>query len=1386
MKGRARAAQLAGVSALAIMASFALPSRPAMACDAIINQTGPDTNFVTVTCEDDPTVDVENSLFTTSHNQVSGTINFYDGSGDDELTINGGQIQNVAGGPGPPATNIPGLTLNPSETDVQTLGGNDVVNINGGTIVGGVDLGDDDDTITVNGAATQIFFDIDGGEGADTITVNAGAIAGSIFGDTPGLDQGNDTITAAGGTILGSIISGGGDDVVSVSGAAQIGVDDEESQSVLLDDGNDAFTMTGGTLEGGIDAGAGDDTLNISGGTIGDDIFAEFGADVLTITGGTFAGSIFGNDDDDVISISGATTIAGDVDGGEGNDTINISGGTIAGSVFGDTFLNEAADDTIAVSAGIIDGSIFTGAGDDAVSISGTAQVGVDDEEVQSVLLGAGNNILSMSGGALIGGVSAGSGNDILTFGGGSVGGNILADDGDDSIPASGDDFITVSGSAIGGSIFADDDAAPNGNDTIVVSAGSVGGSIFTGDGINSVTISGGLVGIADDGVPSLVLGDDGNTLSMSGGTLIGDVFAGIGDDELTFGGGSVGGDIIDAAGNDAITVSGADIAGSIFADDDGEPGDDTIVVSAGSVGGSIFAGDGFNSVTISGGQIGIADDGVPSLILGDDGNTLSMSGGTLIGDVFAGIGDDELTFGGGSVGGDIIDVTGNDSVTVSGAAIAGSIFVDDDGEPGDDTIVVSAGSVGGSIFAGDGFNSVTISGGTLFGGVSVGAGDDELTFDGGGVGGDVFGGAGVDTINVSGTAIAGSVFGGDGQDKISVSGGSIGQNVSAGAGDEVINVSGGTIGGAVLGDDGKDTVIVTGGTIVGGIDAETVQLLGGTILGNITGLSENTLIIQAENLTLANGVLFQGTNVVGTITGTNLAGGSINFVGFNTLQIDGQSTLQLAPGVQQIAGLQVLDGSTLVVPGSTSLVSPTGGPGNLTVSNATLSMQNGTATDIFNLGNVALNNARLAIDVNGPQNVSDVINAAGVISAAGANVVAVNLIGLPSLVSTNVIPLAPVSGEIAPAGGAASPFFTIDPNSPLASLFDLSIITGADGGLYLLVAPTAAAMTTILEPRAAIDSQPIETVTMTVYDILNDAVLTQFNLLASANRADAAPGFGIYASGQAAFVSHDGFNISGAGISGQGPSFTANDFSLAASVELNAAEYFGIDKSYGLDVGMFGGYAMSQVDLDPTEAFANIGSGDNRSGMIGGYSLFRSGTTYALASATGFFGNTDIINGILNSTGNYGTAGVAVTGAVGHVYQINESWRFDLRGGLLGVYFEGDSFEDSQGNDFGRSHISFGAVKLEPGIFAQYPMEDGRILSPYARLTLTQRFGYENESSLEGVDFFFDDADFSAALAGGVNYQVSKTTTLSSEVLSKVSSDSNTFAGKIGIKARF
>ncbi|WP_292632808.1 autotransporter outer membrane beta-barrel domain-containing protein [Mesorhizobium sp.] len=69
--------------------------------------------------------------------------------------------------------------------------------------------------------------------------------------------------------------------------------------------------------------------------------------------------------------------------------------------------------------------------------------------------------------------------------------------------------------------------------------------------------------------------------------------------------------------------------------------------------------------------------------------------------------------------------------------------------------------------------------------------------------------------------------------------------------------------------------------------------------------------------------------------------------------------------------------------------------------------------------------------------------------------------------------------------------------------------------------------------------------------------------------------------------------------------------------------------------------------------------------------------------------------------TGSYDTKGYAVTASVGHIFELGERTRFDLRGGLLGVSFRGDPYTDSGGNEFGKSRLSFGAIKFEPASMA-------------------------------------------------------------------------------------
>ena len=915
----------------------------------------------------------------------------------------------------------------------------------------------------------------------------------------------------------------------------------------------------------------------------------------------------------------------------------------------------------------------------------------------------------------------------------------------------------------------------------------------YDGSGDDTFNMTGGtLTGTTTNPSPEIVTpGTDPNYLYEETNF----VSLGAGDDTVNFSGGTLDGSLLLGDGNDTLNMTGGTITGSVFADD-AIAGDDTLNIGGTSIiDGTVFAGAGNDTVTISGNaRIGLALGEVDSVGLEEGDDTFVMTGGTLTGGVSGGTGNDTLSFSGGTVGDFVAGGDGDDRVFVSGNVVITNLVTM---EAGNDELRMSGGTIGTTttdtaVDLGTGNDTFAMSGGQINGLVLGGTGDDIMTVGGTGIiNGELHGNEGADTISIGGNANVQSVYGDDGNDTINIGGAARVGLVSGGIGDDQIAISGGIINGDVTGDGGDDTVTLSAGIINGSINAESVRLLGGTITGDITGLSGNTLQIQAgTNLNLRNGILIQGTNAVGTVTGTDLArsdgNGNFraqNFSGFTSLALDG-STVGFAGTNQTIADLSLVNGSTLFISGQVSLLSPTGGAGNLTVNNSTVNLINGSTDDRLNVGNLTLNGGTIGIDVNQVTAQADQI-ITGTFNATGANVVLVNLVGTPQFAAVTIIPIAPIAGEGVPTIGEGSPAFTVAgiPAS-VASLFTYDVITGPNGGLYLRA--RAADLVSPISPRIAVDSQPIETVTRSMLGITDDAIMTELGLAVSGNRSAAAPAFGIYASGQLAHVNHDGFDVSGAGISGVGPSFSANDFSVAGSVELDAAKYWGFDQNYGLNIGLFGGYASSDVTLDPTALFADVGNGKNESGMIGGYGLFRQGTSYALIAATGFFGETDLNNAVLNSTGSYGTEGYAVTGSVGHVYALGEKLRFDLRGGLLGAAFQGDPYTDSAGVAFGRSKISFGAVKFEPGFYGDFKLENGMVASPYARMELQQRFGYRNTGDIQGIKIDFNDSDFSAAFSGGLNVKVSEATTLSGELRTKFSSDSSTIAGKLGLKVKF
>lgn len=809
-----------------------------------------------------------------------------------------------------------------------------------------------------------------------------------------------------------------------------------------------------------------------------------------------------------------------------------------------------------------------------------------------------------------------------------------------------------------------------------------------------------------------------------------------------------------DGAGADTIEINGGIIAtpfspmlstdGTPILDFNvGESDDDFLWLLDG-----IYTFDGDDSFLMSAGElVQNPNDGVETLwvYLGDGDDLFEISGGSIDGSVSTGSGSDQIRLLGGVVTGDVYADEDSDNITVSDVIVDGSIY----GGSGNDQVSLSDGSVGIGVWGDDGADSIVMSGGRVGAFLAGRDGNDVIRMSGGLVG-DVpdsngaqglFGGRDDDTIEVSGGRILGGVYGDatevgapgsfSARDTIRISGGLIEGTVQGGLNNDSIFISSGEIVGNVYGDEpgdqgGDDVVQISGGSIggdvLGGAGVDRLDLSSGTIAGAIRAFE----LIQFYGGSIGGDVILRGTSTSPS-----------------TLKIDGHQSIG----------------------------------GTLDARDGIVDMQDGAADDTLTLGGLTMRNSTIAVDVDQSSAMSDQISAANS-DVSGPNFLNVSLLNTPNFTEETAIPIV-VGGSL-----NASDFTVIGlPDDP-ASMFGFRLDQGADGGLVLYARPTNTTPATATQ--AAIDSRPVVTATDALNDVTKEAADNGLGL-GSSSQALIAPSFGVFSTGQFGRTDHDGFKVYNPSFVGSGPSFTADDFSAAISLDFNAGEHFGLGENVGLNLGLFGGYATSDVTLDAYQQFSSsIGEAKNESVLVGGYGLFRQGYNYALVSGTAFIGQTDVTNYAVGSSASYDTVGYAVTASAGRIFMLNDRVKFDLRGGVLGATFEGDSYTDSKGVKFGKSKVSFGAVKFEPGIYADYQWENGMVFTPYARLDIQQRFGYENSANLGGQDFDFEDDDFSAAISSGFNVRMSQHATLSAEVRGKLSGDSSTIAGKLGLKVGF
>jgi hypothetical protein len=370
---------------------------------------------------------------------------------------------------------------------------------------------------------------------------------------------------------------------------------------------NVEMNISGGTVGNDVDAYSGS-IVNIYGGSIGERFKARSGSTVNIIGGSV--GVDFGASPGSTVNISGGSIgIDFDVSG----STVNISGGSIgdysgayngstaniSGGSVGDYIIQNA---TANISGGsfrrfeVFDDSTVTISGEE-FRLNGTLVTGL--ETLGSTVAFNLPNKSLLSGTLADGTPFAFSNFDGDVFDSGTVTLQAAA------LPAVGPAIIAVP-----------TDSAPQGirggQTMVVTTGGSVADDFNAGLG-SSVQISGGQVGSNFEAV--------GAQVTISGGS-VGTAFDAFAGSTVTITGGSVG-SYFNAFVGSIVTISGGTVGNSFYA------GDGSMVNISGGVFGNEFRAKSGSTVTISGGSLG---DGFDA----DDGSTVNISGGTVGGDFAA------------------------------------------------------------------------------------------------------------------------------------------------------------------------------------------------------------------------------------------------------------------------------------------------------------------------------------------------------------------------------------------------------------------------------------------------------------------------------------------------------------------------------------------------------------------------------------------------------------------------------------------------------------------------------------------------------------------------------------------------------------------------------
>ena len=661
----------------------------------------------------------------------SNIADFTGGSDTDEFTLDGGTISGSVDGAG--GVNTVNLDDNASTVEVTGADSGTATGIGTGfSNIGNFNGADGDDLFDLNGGT--LSGAVDGGDGGNSITLNDGGR--SI--DVTGADSGTTADITGGFSNVGSFDGGSGDDTFAISSGSVSGSIDGQGGTDTLDNttGTNTFDLTGANsgdvsdLAGGfsnvenLQGGDGEDTFNIaSAGNLSGSIDGGELADTINQDDDGVTFSVTGTNSGTTDDITGGFSSVANLNGGGGDDNFDFYGGDITGSIDGEGGTNNLQLDDEANTVEIN--------GPD----SGTAtSIGATFSDITNIAGGSDTDDFDINGGTLSGGIDGGAGNDSVTLDD-NLNVAIVTGADEGSATGLGSGFTGVE-NLTGGS---DDDVVVIGGGTLTGNVDGAGGNdqLQLDDVNNTVSVNGADTGTATGigGTFSNVENIDGNDSDdsftiASGGSLTGDINGMDGDDTLA-----------QADGTNAFTVDGAgagtvtDLGGTFSEIEnlDGGSDDDTFTINAdGSLEGHIdgmggndtlVQADGDNVFTIDG-----ADTGTVTDVSGTFSNVENLT---------ANAGEDAFLFGsGGSLSGNIDGGTGFDSITQTDGNNAWSVDAMNSGDvddlggtfsnvedliggDGDDSFTIgTAGSLDGFIDGGDGNDTI------------IQTGPDDATFD--------------------------------------------------------------------------------------------------------------------------------------------------------------------------------------------------------------------------------------------------------------------------------------------------------------------------------------------------------------------------------------------------------------------------------------------------------------------------------------------------------------------------------------------------------------------------------------------------------------------------------------------------------------------------------